>query len=266
AVSGMSDVDLFRDGLPSLLSEAPAAGGVTFDDLSKETHIVVCTHGAFDCRCGDKGGELYEQLVKEVRERNLAHVKLHKTTHIGGHAFAANAIVYPSGDWYGLLGASDAAPLLDAVTSKEVLWSHWRGRHTFDQERQQRAAQERRMPEFVTVTYVLADGSRVRQRSELFDNPSPESGLGPYRETCGGGSGSGPAAPAPGGVPKSASAPAPAAAAETVAISFVLPDGSRKEFGVPVGAKLMEFARDHDLPGIEGVCGGNLECATCHVI
>lgn len=66
---------------------------------TKETHIYVCTHGARDCRCGEVGGRLYEALQSEVRRRRLTDVHICQIAHIGGHKWAGNAIVYPSGDW-----------------------------------------------------------------------------------------------------------------------------------------------------------------------
>lgn len=35
---------------------------------------------------------------------------------------------------------------------------------------------------------------------------------------------------------------------------------------VPEGQSLMEAARDNNIDGIYGDCGGNLSCATCHVL
>ncbi|MBI06156.1 MAG: 2Fe-2S ferredoxin [Rhodospirillaceae bacterium] len=42
-------------------------------------------------------------------------------------------------------------------------------------------------------------------------------------------------------------------------------DGETKTFNVNVGLTVMEIGRD-ELMGIEGICGGCLSCATCHVI
>ena len=45
-----------------------------------------------------------------------------------------------------------------------------------------------------------------------------------------------------------------------------LPDGSHVTATVPEGQTLMEAARANNIPNILGDCGGNLACATCHVI
>jgi ferredoxin, 2Fe-2S len=45
-----------------------------------------------------------------------------------------------------------------------------------------------------------------------------------------------------------------------------LPDGRMITADVPAGQSLMEAAVAHDVTGVIGECGGNLSCATCHVV
>ena len=49
-----------------------------------------------------------------------------------------------------------------------------------------------------------------------------------------------------------------------VKIIYVEHNGARHEVDVPEGEKLMEGAVQNNLPGIDGDCGGNAACATCH--
>lgn len=42
-------------------------------------------------------------------------------------------------------------------------------------------------------------------------------------------------------------------------------DGSQKDLPVESGWSLMEILRDAGYDQIEGVCGGSMACATCHV-
>ena len=35
---------------------------------------------------------------------------------------------------------------------------------------------------------------------------------------------------------------------------------------ITIGHNLMSAAQDHNVPGIQGECGGCLSCATCHVV
>ena len=47
-------------------------------------------------------------------------------------------------------------------------------------------------------------------------------------------------------------------------VRFVLADGVREEDGAP-GERLLDVAQRAGLP-LEGTCGGDLACATCHVL
>ena len=93
--------------------------------LDDETHIFVCTHGTRDCRCGVAGTELLDALRALVDEhkrtcaaqgsRPAKRVHVLPISHVGGHKWAANALVYPHGDWYGNLRVTDAPLLLRAA-------------------------------------------------------------------------------------------------------------------------------------------------------
>ncbi len=48
-------------------------------------------------------------------------------------------------------------------------------------------------------------------------------------------------------------------------ITFVAPDGCAQSLEVSPGTNVMRAAVDLGVPGIEGECGGQLVCATCHV-
>jgi 2Fe-2S ferredoxin len=48
-------------------------------------------------------------------------------------------------------------------------------------------------------------------------------------------------------------------------MTFIEPDGTRREVDAPLGLSIMEVAHRHDID-IEGACGGSLSCSTCHVI
>lgn len=53
---------------------------------------------------------------------------------------------------------------------------------------------------------------------------------------------------------------------ETISVTWVLADGSRRSAEVVTGGTLMQAALDNGIDGIVGQCGGSLACATCHVI
>jgi 2Fe-2S ferredoxin len=49
-------------------------------------------------------------------------------------------------------------------------------------------------------------------------------------------------------------------------VHWILPDGSRLSDDVSEGTNLMDAAQFKGVAGIDGECGGNLSCATCHVV
>ncbi|KAJ2140966.1 hypothetical protein IW136_002430 [Coemansia sp. RSA 678] len=108
-------------------------------ELTQNRHIFVCTHGSRDYLCGLHGGKLLKDVRSLIEQRNLQkHIGAWATSHIGGHKYAANAIVYPRGDWYGTWcdkcntsaepeRRDDAQAIVDAVVHDVTWWDAWRG-------------------------------------------------------------------------------------------------------------------------------------------
>lgn len=48
-------------------------------------------------------------------------------------------------------------------------------------------------------------------------------------------------------------------------VTFIAHDGTRREVDAPVGSSLMMAAVNNTVAGIDGDCGGQCACATCHV-
>jgi ferredoxin, 2Fe-2S len=48
-------------------------------------------------------------------------------------------------------------------------------------------------------------------------------------------------------------------------VTFIEHNGKSHDVVVPVGTTLMRAAVDNKVPGIDGDCGGQCACATCHV-
>lgn len=48
-------------------------------------------------------------------------------------------------------------------------------------------------------------------------------------------------------------------------VTFIAFNGTPYSVEVPVGTTLMRAATDNGVPGIDGDCGGQCACATCHV-
>lgn len=48
-------------------------------------------------------------------------------------------------------------------------------------------------------------------------------------------------------------------------ITYIAFDGTRTEIKADPGTNLMQLALDNNIRGIDGDCGGNCACATCHI-
>jgi 2Fe-2S ferredoxin len=48
-------------------------------------------------------------------------------------------------------------------------------------------------------------------------------------------------------------------------VLFVLPNGQSHTVAAEPGRSLMQVAVDGNIVGIQGDCGGNMSCGTCHV-
>ncbi|QHE74098.1 2Fe-2S iron-sulfur cluster binding domain-containing protein (plasmid) [Rhodococcus sp. ZPP] len=49
-------------------------------------------------------------------------------------------------------------------------------------------------------------------------------------------------------------------------VTFVSHDGEKHEASLEEGQSLMQVALNNAVPGIDGDCGGEAACGTCHVI
>ena len=50
-----------------------------------------------------------------------------------------------------------------------------------------------------------------------------------------------------------------------VKITYIESDGTKHTVDAAPGDNLMSAAVDNNVPGIDGDCGGNCACATCHI-
>jgi 2Fe-2S ferredoxin len=49
-------------------------------------------------------------------------------------------------------------------------------------------------------------------------------------------------------------------------VTFISHDGEKHEAPLDEGVSLMQVAVDNIVPGIDGDCGGEAACGTCHVV
>jgi Sucrase/ferredoxin-like len=144
--SGSGETSSSDKKLPKLPAAALKAQEPTDSLNGKKLYLFVCCHGSRDARCGVLGTALARQLIKLVKERQLEDlVEIYSTSHIGGHKYAGNVVVYSNGgshpadgDWYGGVHAEHAMVFLDSLINMEIgvdggaedplLREFWRGR------------------------------------------------------------------------------------------------------------------------------------------
>jgi hypothetical protein len=96
-----------------------SAGGAALD----HPLFVVCTHGKRDRCCAVYGRPLYDTLRGELDDDWVW-----QATHVGGDRFAGNVVVLPDGLYFGRVGPSDVAQLVDAYLAGRIDLDHYRGR------------------------------------------------------------------------------------------------------------------------------------------
>ncbi|MCI0398285.1 MAG: sucrase ferredoxin [Chloroflexi bacterium] len=93
-------------------------------------HVFVCVHGRRDERCGRCGPPLAARFQAELAARALSdQVTVRRTSHVGGHAYAGNVLIYPGGEWYGTVTPEDVPELIEQhLLAGNVVTRLWRGR------------------------------------------------------------------------------------------------------------------------------------------
>lgn len=121
---------LLRD--ESAVHTLPAA-----QDITKPT-ILICGHAARDTRCGTLGPILQSAFEKELARRGIAGDVAH-ISHIGGHKYAGNVIIYlppgmrgnklaGAGIWYGRVGPENVEGVVgETVVGGRVVLELLRG-------------------------------------------------------------------------------------------------------------------------------------------
>ncbi|KAF8342726.1 uncharacterized protein EI90DRAFT_2987906 [Cantharellus anzutake] len=209
----------------------------------RERHIYVCTHGSRDCRCGTTGKAVFttlRSLASSLRpaydaDETPTEITVREIGHAGGHKYAANVLDFPPGDVYGSLSPNEASKFFDALTSSvEPLGV---GRRSLDQERFLLSKWRGRLG--LTEEEQLAfHAERTRILGRLSsEGTSTEGTMGRHR----------PAHPV------------------TLNLTFETHDGKTFSISAQEGQSIMQIAKANSVDGIEGTCGGNLECATCHL-
>ncbi|KAG6847951.1 hypothetical protein H0H93_004673 [Arthromyces matolae] len=110
-------------------------------EAEDEVHLLVCTHGARDCRCGEMGGELVKELRKAAAdlEKTNDHgfagrIRVGEVAHVGGHKLG-NLKPEHAKDIINAAIQSATKPLHGKAMP--LLPSHWRGRMGLDKYEQE---------------------------------------------------------------------------------------------------------------------------------
>lgn len=112
-------VDRLDEIDPSLtLSPVPPDVGTAHHDPI----VLVCTHGKRDACCAERGVPVSRAVAGMEREATW------ETSHTGGHRFAPNVILLPSGAVYGFMDEVTALAALAAARDGRVVLDGFRGR------------------------------------------------------------------------------------------------------------------------------------------
>ncbi|TXG67994.1 hypothetical protein EZV62_009269 [Acer yangbiense] len=121
-------------------------------EILKGWYVFVCSHGSRDRRCGVCGPPLLSRFKEEIEIHGLhGKVSVSPCSHIGGHKYAGNVIIFGSningevtGHWYGYVTPDDVPALLEQHIGKgEIVDWLWRGQMGLSEEEQLRSQELR---------------------------------------------------------------------------------------------------------------------------
>jgi Sucrase/ferredoxin-like len=106
------------------LLTAPGPEGAVGSGAVRESEplFLVCTNGARDVCCAERGRPLMGALRVAVGDRAW------ECSHIGGDRFAGNLVCFPHGMYFGRLGSTDVAAVARAYVEGRVDLERYRGR------------------------------------------------------------------------------------------------------------------------------------------
>ena len=124
--------------------------------------VLVCGHGSRDGCCALHGTAVYRALAGHVPEDELW-----LSSHQGGHRFAANVLVLPTGLQFGRLDPENAVSVTNRALAGRIELDHYRGRTCYDAQVQAAEHALRRalgLDDVDDLRLVAVDGSVVRFR------------------------------------------------------------------------------------------------------
>jgi len=132
-INGLDDMKELKEILttPRDLLELPADITSQYKLGSSLSSIVlICAHKKRDKRCSSSAELLIAEFERVLNELGCAgSIGVYGCSHVGGHKYAGNVIVYPQGDWYGRVSPCHVHFLVkEAVLGKKIVKDLWRGR------------------------------------------------------------------------------------------------------------------------------------------
>ncbi|XP_045833222.1 uncharacterized protein LOC123924390 [Trifolium pratense] len=149
----------------------------------KGSYVFVCSHGSRDRRCGVCGPVLVSRFREEIELHGLqGKVFVSPCSHIGGHKYAGNVIIFGSsvngevtGHWYGYVSPEDVPLLLQQHIMKgEIIDSLWRGQMGLSEE-EQIIKQEQRL--LLNGIGILDESFALNESSDNFTSCCQSNGV-----------------------------------------------------------------------------------------
>ncbi|KAK7299919.1 hypothetical protein RJT34_10748 [Clitoria ternatea] len=121
-------------------------------EVLKGSYVFVCSHGSRDRRCGVCGPVLVSRFREEIELHGLqGKVFVSPCSHIGGHKYAGNVIIYGSGingevtgHWYGYVTPDDIPLLVQHhIIKGEIVDALWRGQMGLSEDEQMKKQEQR---------------------------------------------------------------------------------------------------------------------------
>ncbi len=121
----VSDAELSRQDLRQVLEAASHGELPAWGSRSAEPILLVCTNSKRDMCCALEGRPLAQALAADP----LTADSVMEVSHVGGHRFAPNVLLLPTGHMYGRISAQQAREVLVGAREGKLLNpGHLRGR------------------------------------------------------------------------------------------------------------------------------------------
>jgi len=85
--------------------------GLVVEPVKEDFTIFICSHDKNDSRCGFCGPIIFDEFNKLINN----NLKLYHVSHVGGHKYAANVLVFPPGNWYGYIKQEDVPKIVESL-------------------------------------------------------------------------------------------------------------------------------------------------------